>query len=311
MLTWELIGAVIGAGLASGREIASFFSRYGAWSYTGILLSAGTMVFLADAELPQQWRGGWQEKWWRSLLSLLLIATGGAMLSGAGEIASLALPLPEAYLLGMACTLAFGWVLAHRTVGGLAWISRGLLCVLAVLIVLGFTLSPMQAMALTKGKLMHMPIRAITYGGFNAALQAPVMAAVAQTQQEKKRAALSAGCIIALLLMLGNGVLMRHPALLAEEMPFIRMLAGLGQFGYIFGAVSLYLAILSTLTACFRGLGRGLLPPVCIFVISLLGFSGVVELAYPILGGGCFLMLAAAKFRNSSRKSFISHKDML
>lgn len=311
MLTWELIGAVVGAGLASGREIASFFSRYGAWSYAGILLSVGTMVFLADAALPQFWYGRWQEKMWRILLSLLLAATGGAMLSGAGEIASLTLNLRGAYWFGLAATLALGWMLAHRTRGGLAWVSRGLLCVLAVLIILGFTLPQMQAVALRGENLLNMPVRAIAYGGFNAALQAPITVAADKTKKEKKRAAFFAGCMIALLLVLGNSVLLRHPALMAEELPFIRMMSGFGQFGYVLGAVCLYLAILSTLTACLRGLGRGILPAAGVLVISLLGFSGVVEMAYPILGGGCYVMLAAAKFTNSSRKAFISKKDML
>ena len=40
------VGAVIGAGFVSGREIYSFFTRYGAASWGLILLAAVTMVFL-------------------------------------------------------------------------------------------------------------------------------------------------------------------------------------------------------------------------------------------------------------------------
>ena len=111
--------------------------------------------------------------------------------------------------------------------------------------------------------------------------------------------------------MLGNAVLLRHPALLSAEMPFVRLLEEFGQFGYALGAICLYLAILSTLTACLRGLGRSIFAAVSVVMVSLLGFTGVVEVAYPLLGGGCFLMLAAAKFTNSSRKTFHSRRDML
>ena len=32
----EICGAVVGAGFASGKEIALFFSRFGVWSWAGI-----------------------------------------------------------------------------------------------------------------------------------------------------------------------------------------------------------------------------------------------------------------------------------
>lgn len=311
MLTWELIGAVVGAGLASGREIASFFSRYGGWSFAGILLSVGTMVYLSDASLPESWSGRWPEKLWQALLTLLLVATGGAMLSGAGEVAALTLPLQHAYWIGFIASLGLGWYLAHYTSAGLAWVSRGMLCVLALLILLGYTLPPMQATSVDKTEIASMPLRAITYGGFNAALQTPIMALTMLPAKKKTSSARSSGFIMVILLMLGNGVLLRHPALLAEEMPFIRMMEEFGRFGYMLGSISLYMAILSTLTACMRGIGRRWLPMTAMVGVSLLGFSGVVELVYPLLGGGCALMLAAAKFMNSSRKAFISAKDML
>lgn len=312
MLTWELIGAVVGAGLASGREIASFFSQYAAWSLAGIVLAVLTLVFLSDAALPGIWKSGWSKRLWRSLLALLLTVTGGAMLSGAGEVAGLTVPISGAYWLGMAGTLLLAWLLAHRTSAGLAWVSRLLLGVLALLIALGLTLPPMHAVHLKEISISSALLRGVTYGGFNAALQAPIMASAAQLPEKtRKRSALCAGGIILMLLLLGNAVLLRHPALLSEEMPFIRMMNSFGAFGYYLGAVSLYLAILSTLTACLRGLGGGVLPVIGVVFVSLLGFTGVVEIAYPMLGGGCFLMLTAAKFTNSFRKPFFSRRDML
>ena len=134
MLTWELLGAVLGAGIASGREVASFFARYGIWSNLGIVVAGLTMMYLASGELPTSWQGKWPETVWRMLLAALLVVTGGAMLSGAGEITALVLPVRGAYAVGIAVTLVLAWFLAHRTQTGLAWISRALLVVLAMLI---------------------------------------------------------------------------------------------------------------------------------------------------------------------------------
>lgn len=312
LLTWELVGAVVGAGLASGREIASFFTRYGGWSFAGIILAVGVLICLADTQIPRSWQGKWLEKVWHILLTLLLVVTGGAMLSGAGEIAALTLPLHGAYLLGILGTLALSWILANKTVSGLAWVSKILLCILAVLIVTGLLLPQMKAVCIYENSVPVALIRGLTYGGFNAALQAPIMAtASCYPKTDKKRAARYAGLLILCLLTLGNAVLLRHSALVSEPMPFLKMMSGYGKAGYYLGSISLYLAILSTLTACLRGIKGKFLAAVSILLVSLFGFTGVVETAYPILGGGCFLMLLIAKMANSFSAPFHSQKDML
>lgn len=311
MLTWELIGAVIGAGLASGREVASFFSRFGHWSWLGIIAAVIMLVLLANTGFPVIWRNRWPERTWRILLSLLLIATGGAMLSGGGEVAALVLPIKVARWMGIGFTLLLAWFLAHRTKAGLAWVSCILMMVMTVLIILGLTLPPMRAVPLYDVGLLPAVFKGIAYGGFNAALQHAVLSNAKKETQSSGNAVLRAALVIGILLMLGNLVLLRHSALLSAPMPFVMMLRRFGQAGYLLGACSLYLAILSTLTACLRGLGNSTVPLICIVAVSLLGFSGVVEGVYPLLGAGCFLMLAAGKFMNSYQRTFHSSKDMI
>lgn len=312
MLAWELVGAVVGAGMASGREIATFFTQYGTWGMLGILSSVGVLLLLSDVTLPPAWQHIWPATLWRILMSLLLIVTGGAMLSGAGEVAALTLPIPWAHWLGMALTLLLAWLLAKRTVSGLAWVSRGLLAVLAVLILLGFTVTPMRAAAVQTAQPAQAILRGVTYGGFNAALQAPIIAtAVCKSRAQRRRHVMAACAIMLCLLMLGNAVLLRHPALMGESMPFLRMMGSYGKLGYWLGAISLYLAILSTLTACLRGLPGTLLPVLGITLVSAMGFTGVVERVYPVLGGGCFLLLLAAKCMNCGAPPFHQRQDML
>lgn len=312
MLAWELVGAVVGAGMASGREIASFFAQYGRWGIAGVALSVCVLICLSDVGIPSVWWGRWPEKLWMLLLGLLLIVTGGAMLSGAGEVAALTLPILGARWVGMVFTLLLAWILAKRTISGLAWVSRSLLAVLTVLICLGFTVAPMKAVCLQEAQPFQAMLRGLTYGGFNAALQAPIMAgAVGRMPHQRKRSAYAAGGIILCLLMLGNAVLLRHQALIGESMPFLLMMRQFGKFGYFLGGISLYLAILSTLTACLRGLRGTVLPILGIILVSSLGFTGVVEVAYPVLGGGCFLMLVAAKLMNCFATPFHSRKDMI
>lgn len=311
MLTWELVGAVVGAGLASGREIASFFTRYGRWSYPLIVIAVAVMVFLADAQLPINPRYRWFKKLWEVLLKLLLVATGGAMLSGAGEIAALTIPIRRVRWVGMAATLLLAWALAHRVRRGLACVSRCLLIVLGVLIGLGLTLPRMQAVRIPT-VLPGGVVGGIAYGGFNAALQTPIFLQSGENDvQVRRKASWRAGVILLGLLILGNGVLLRHPALQGEEMPFIRMMAHYGKAGYWIGALGLYLAILSTLTACVKGSSRNPLMTIGMMCTALLGFGGVVETLYPLLGICCCVMLVSAKFMNSVMPPFISRMDMI
>lgn len=311
MHAWELVGAVVGAGLASGQEIASFFARYGKWGYAGIILAVGMLFFFADVHIPSVWQTRWPGKLWNTLLTLLLVATGGAMLSGAGEVAALTLPIHGAYWVGLLATLLFAWFLACRTLSGLARVSRLLLVGLALLIGIAFTLPPMKAVSIEQTSPVQALLRGVTYGGFNAALQWPIIQGMPAIAGQSRRSVRIAGLMILVLLIMGNALLLRHAALLGESMPFLRLMSGMGKPGYYFGALSLYLAILSTLTACLRGLHGSALSLAGILLVSLLGFTGVVEVTYPLLGGGCFVMLVAAKLTNYSAKAFLSRKDML
>jgi len=113
MLILELLGTFFGAGFASGREIASFFARFGIWGYAGALLASAVMYWLLNTEIPEEWLGKWPLLLWKTLNILLLASTGGAMLSAAGETVGLVLPIPVAAWWGMFLTLALSLYI-HR-----------------------------------------------------------------------------------------------------------------------------------------------------------------------------------------------------
>lgn len=311
MLTWELLGALVGAGFASGREIASFFAQYHGWGYLGALLAAIMLAWLAGTQVPAAWRGHWLEKLWHICLEMLLIATGGAMLAGAGEVMSLLLPLHGANWAGMVFTLVIAWFLAQRTAGGLAWISRSMVILFACVMTAGLTSPKENAMIISENNALIALARGVCYGGFNAALLIPVLGNSSVQGRQKRNLLCCAGAITLILLWTGITVLQKHPGLMYEPMPFIKLLNSYGKFGYCLSAACLYLATLSTLTACIRGLGGRGLPILGLIATSLLGFSRVVDQAYAVLGGSCMLILMAAKFRNCSRKTFISEENML
>ncbi len=309
----ELCGAVIGAGFASGREVASFFARFGVWSWLGVAAAVavlgsiclGLMRHPGRAGMPMVWRGHWPEWLWRGMFVSLLMATGGAMMAGGGEIAALTLPLHGARSVGLVGTLALGWLLAKGENNWLAVVSRGLIACLLAVMVGGLFLPVRESASLRPvGNGWESLLHGLCYGGFNAALAAPVTAMLGSTMAHKEQLRCTAmfTAAVAVLLACGNGVLLRHGALQGEQLPFVMLLSAWGKAGYVLGGAALYLAALTTLTACLRGL-KALAPQhiglaaAGVALLSLGGLEGIVGVAYPVLGGGCFLLLMAARLQ--------------
>ena len=305
-MVWELVGAVVGAGLASGREIAAFFSRYGWMSFAGIAVTGVTLVCLGNVPQPIRWPRPWLERLWRILLTAMLIVTGGAMLAGAGEIGRMLLAVHAASLIAQAMSLLLAWLLAKRCSHGLAVLSKVMIVVLGSMMLGVLFTQSKAAVVVTASTPMMSLVSGVMYGGFNAALQAPILS----TQPQDRRRVLWASVILCGMLALGNVVLLRNPVLLSESMPFLAAVRTWGRGGYLLYAVCLYLAILSTLTACMKGL-HSVWAIVMLALVSQIGFSGVVDALYPVLGGGCFVLLVCAKFTKTGSRPFHSRHDVL
>ena len=137
--------------------------------------------------------------------------------------------------------------------------------------------------------------RGLCWGGFNLAVAAPLI-----SEEKDERAPLLAVGMLSILLLLGNAVLLRHPSLMTSEVPLVRLLTGQGMIGYYGGALAIYLAMLTTLIAALRGL-KELLPSEFryssivaaggITLIALAGFAEIIDFLYPLLGGGCLVVL--------------------
>lgn len=305
-MMWELVGAVVGAGLASGREIAAFFSRYGWMSFAGIGVTGMTLFCLGSVSQPIRWPHLWLERLWHILLTAMLIVTGGAMLAGAGEIGGILLPVHAASFITQGTSLLLAWLLAKRYSHGLTVLSKMMIAVLgSMMIGVLFTQSKAAVVVTASSPTMSL-VSGVMYGGFNAALQAPLLS----IQSQNRRRVLWASIILCGMLALGNVVLLRNPVLLSEPMPFLAAVRTWGRLGYLLYAVCLYLAILSTLTACTKGL-HSVGAVVMMALMSQLSFSGVVDVLYPVLGGGCFVLLVCAKFSKTGSRPFHSRHDVL
>lgn len=310
-----LLSGVVGAGFASGRELAYFFAGHGAYAFCAVLLSCAAIALLF-CRLPAQLERAGAE----SLLSLcrvrfgrrfgrlcaglfflLFAVTGGAMLAACAELAALVLPLRHAYGLGMLLSLIAAAWLAARGLSGLA-LPGAVLCVLLPLLLVKLLLLPTgEAAFAPAGHALHAAASGLCYGALNAAMVCGTLPLLLPlTKKQRLRAALLFSAMLMLLLTLGVLTLGRHrQAAAGQALPLVYLSRSLGKSGYYLCACTLYAAALSTLCAMLVGLSRmlsarrGMLlsAALCLLFASA-GFTRLIERAYPTLGWLCAALLA-------------------
>ena len=303
-LVFCILGAMIGAGFASGQEIMAIFSCYGSLSWW-LIGAAGMIMGLLFYRIMEHGAGpseglfpgrqGWVGN---GMLLLLLSAAGGGMTAAAGELTALVLPIQYAQGIGSLATLLISLLLSRRPIGPLSFLGKLLIPLLMGAFLLCMRLPP-SGIALPEPKPIEgvaAVIRAMGYAGFNALLSAGVLckAGAACRKQERCRAALWAAGGVMALLVLGNlAFLPRGTSLEKEALPMVMLLRQYGLLGYYLSAVVLLLGIVTTLIAVLQGLQQTLSirlrhTSCCAFLVcagmGLLGFEPIVAFAYPAFG---------------------------
>lgn len=309
-----LLSGVIGAGFASGREIAFFFASHGAYAAVAVLLSGAAMALLlvrlpaqmeragADALLPLC-RARFGRRFGRlcaALFFLLFAVTGGAMLAACAELAALLVPVRHAYGLGLILSLLAAVCLTKRGLAGLAAPGAVLCVLLPVLLIRLLRLPDGEAAFAPVGYALHAAASGLCYAALNAAMVCGALPLLLPLRRSQRAwaAALFAGAFT-LLLTLGVWTLSRHrQAASGQPLPIVYLSRSLGKGGYALCAGAMYAAALSTLCAMLAGLSymrerRGMLLPAALCLLfARAGFSGLVERAYPTLGWLCAALLA-------------------
>ncbi len=315
------LGSVIGAGFASGREVVSFFSGYGSLSWGLILLSSGTMAALcclclkrADSAGVYRWcclyRKPRARKAAEICVLLLQAFMGGSMLSAAGHIAALCLPLYSAYTVGVLVTIVLAVVLGNIGLRPMTLLS-GLLTagfVVSVLAVLVFDRGErIVALAAQPGavKAGEGALRAIAYAALNMAVSIGMVCRCGgRGCRVSCRCSVLFGLVLTGLLFVSNFLYLKHPELKQNTFPMVTLLARFGKLGYWVSLLMMYLAILTTLSAGLYALRTGLetrIPHRAARVITVLlplavscaGFENMVDSWYAPVGLLCLLTVFA------------------
>ncbi len=269
-----LLGGVIGAGFASGREIVRFFAAHGAMGFIAVAFALAALLALfallpirLAAEGQTGLSGLCRARFGArvggvcgALFFLLSAVTGGAMLAACAELSALVWPIRHAYALGFAVTAVLAALLCAFKTRGLAVVGGALCGLLPILLIRLLLLPPGEACFLPEGP-PDAVLRAALDGTLYAALNAAMMAGALPmllTLSARRRLACAALCLYAAALSTLCAMLCAMTNLLP------RFLARYARL------------TISTLLCA---------------ALALMGFGCIVQSGYPILGALCAALL--------------------
>lgn len=313
------VGAVMGAGFASGQEIQQFFVRFGYWGLAGIILSSilFSLLGLAALDLQEKWKvtsykeffsrllGSNLGKWADRLVSILLFVGMIAMVSGSGALFYEYFGFSK--WLGISLTVfVIALALWYRGEGVL-WINS-VLIPLKFIFCLGITIASIvlissgdheQVVSIPHPIIKHWIISAILYVSLNATLAMVVFASLGREIQKKgaRLGAVLGGVALGVFAFSIGASLMRFPDIGTLEIPMVAIAGKLGDWPAFFYVVVLWLAMITAAV----GNGFSLVSRVVdsgkwsygyttlsllIFILPVAGvkFSYIVQLVYPLFG---------------------------
>lgn len=300
-----IIGMVVGSGFISGKEVVVFFSRFGGWSFVGIILSFFIFFLLFKLILfSQNSLVKYNSSCFAKIVNIILCTIfSSAMMGGINNL----LNFSEKWinyliflLILLICLLIF--LKGSYFFNKLNFIFVPLMVVVFVVMLLSNIAKPSWD-ATSHGELSI--FYSLLYCLLNSANGCVILLPLSKTlsKKQKTRVAFFSALVLSLLLLLANVFLLSCPSALSSPMPLLEIFSG-GT--YICMTVVVGLGCLTTLfslvyscSCSFRGLCKKefvnffvsvILPS----MISLLGFSSLVEFLYPlasILGGALLMQL--------------------
>lgn len=313
------VGAVMGAGFASGQEIQQFFARFGQWGLVGIVVSALLFSLLGWCilDLQERWKitsypeffdrllGRRWGKWADGLVSVLLFVGMLAMISGSGALFNEYFSFSKwlgIFITGSVIALAL-WFRGE----GVLWINSTLiplkfiLClgIASAAILLATSQDVVSIVAPESPIVKNWIFSAVLYVSFNLTLAMVVFASLGRVVQRPgaRLGAALGGVALGVFAFVIGTALLKFPDSVGLEIPMVAVAGKLGDWPAFFYVVVLWLAMVTaaigngfSLVSRVVKTGKLSYRNATIFLLLLLlpvagvKFSKIVQLVYPLFG---------------------------
>jgi len=313
------VGAVMGAGFASGQEIQQFFVRFGSWGLVGIAFSTGLFAFLGWIMLDLQARWNIRSypdffqkllgKYWGTradlLVSVLLFAGMLAMLAGSGALFWEYFGLSR--WLGVITTSMVVFLALWFKGEGVLWINA-VLIPLKFILCLGIALVAIlfgggggdgEGLKIANPLVQNWALSALLYVSFNLTLAVVVFASLGREVQipGARLGAIVGGLALGLFAMVIGAALLKFPEVLGLEIPMVAVAGKMGDLTAFLYVIVLWLAMTTaaigngfSLVSRLVDTGRFnynkamLVLFLAVLPLSGVKFSQIVQVGYPIFG---------------------------
>lgn len=313
------VGAVMGAGFASGQEIQQFFANFGYWGLIGIILSACLFSVLGwiMIDLQERWKVTTYSEFFLRLLgdkwgprvdvvvSILLLVGIIAMMSGAGALFNQYFGLSS--WTGVFLTAIIIFLSLWFKGEGVLWINTVLIPI-KFLFCLGIALLAILWGAQGDGEgvitsvnplIQNWLFSAVLYVSFNITLALVVFASLGKEVQKPgaRLGALLGGIALGVFASAIGGALLRFPEVKALEIPMVAVAGKIGSWPAFFYVVVLWLAMITaaignafSLVTRIVDIGKIDYRLATLFLLVLASplagvkFSIIVKVVYPIFG---------------------------
>lgn len=327
-VTMLVVGTIIGAGFASGREIVTFFGEtppFAVAAVVAVLVFVSCATFLLVGEKARaddigtvnRAVAGRAEPILSALMLFNSLVSLSAMLAGADDLFGEVSPLKPLYSIAFG---VLGVIVVARGLDGIMKVNVVIVPLLAVVAIIVTLLtvsvpSPSPFTAVTA-------YRCLTYVAMNAILAASVLTTVHGLTKKQifvssaLTGAIIGGIVLCIILALDSSQAG------AADMPVIEMAKPLGTALYAFGIAAVAIGIFTTLISAQLSLTEWLAPlcggktfaavltAIAGEIIGLIGFRSVVDIFYPIVGvagvvyfAACLWYVIPRKKKNQNRIS--------
>lgn len=328
-ITFTLLGAVIGAGFASGQEIEQFFMAYGAFApwaalvtIMAFLIFCGALTLLCWhkkiydlADLLVLMAGRRIGAFFLHLLNLFMWFGLTVMLAGSAAVLEEFLYIPR--LWGALLTAGLVFFVCRRAIVGLSQANEYLLPLLFFLISFFLLRSlslPPQGVAVPTFGAGGWFASALLYMGSNSAILLTLLPSIAERAAHRRVVlkGIAGAAILLLALLLTNIFLLGRyaPLIKDQDIPLLAIAKYLlPQLPWLYGLL-LLIALLTTAFANGLSLDRyvhrllpQIGPPVLVGLIlsaailaSWAGFRRLIAVLYPFTGYVCLIFYAVSVF---------------
>lgn len=336
-----IIGTLIGAGFASGREIFLFFMQYGYLGQLGIILSSlvtGIIIyFVLKIERKEQINqysellttvNSKHKKLNRCLhgiVNAFLVISFFIMIAGFSAYMKQEYQLPN--YLSSTFFVLFCYLIFQKSLQGMTKINHYLVPLLLCLILyLGIRNIPYliesKAMIGIETKQTGFFLSSLLYASYNSIILIPVLITMKpyiQTEKQSKKIAIQSSIIMMLLSFCIYGLLLKGQFYIQElELPLLEVTLQFGKgYQYLYGFVIVISIFTSAISAGYSFLEnvsknkkqyKRNLQLICLFgiMISNVGFSSLVQVLYPLFGGLGLIQILFICHHNYHRRNRIS-----